>query len=264
MLRSTLLYFYGIMALVLLSGCAHRDSGHRKSFTKAASVPILLYHHIEELPPAASHARKRWTLAPRKFEAQMDWVARQGFHPITAQQLIAHLRNGDALPSKPIVLTFDDGWKDHYSTVLPILQKHDFVATFFIVTGSVGNSASMTWDEVKALSDADMDIQSHTVSHPRLSTLSYKKARHEIFDSKSVLEEKLNKPVTVLAYPYGKYDEEVITIAKEAGMEGAVAVSGLNVGYLLRTDASYTLERYAVEGDEKIEDIAERKGFASL
>ncbi len=230
---------------------------------KEQNTPILLYHHVNVLPAHMSKAMRRWSLSPQKFEAQMDWVAAHGFHTITMEQLIRHLKHGLALPPKPIVLSFDDGWKDHYSVVFPILKKHDFVGTFFIITDSVGHSAFMNWKQILRMSAAGMDIQAHTLTHPRLSTLPHEEAQHEIVESKRILEKHLNKPVTVLAYPYGCYNDDVIAIAKAAGFEGAATVSGLNGGYLFRADQSYTLERYAIEGGDNLEYIAHIKGFDS-
>jgi peptidoglycan/xylan/chitin deacetylase (PgdA/CDA1 family) len=228
---------------------------------KQQNIPILLYHHVRVLPANASWALRRWTLSPKKFEAQMNWVAAQGFHTISMEDLIDHLKHGGLLPPKPMVLSFDDGLKEHYSVVFPILKKYKFVATFFIITDSVGHSAFMNWGQILQMSADGMDIQVHTSTHPDLSVLSHEEAYQEIVGSKRALEKHLNKPVRILAYPYGYYNEDVIAIAKAAGLEGAATVSGVNDGYLFRADRSYTLERYAIEGNENLEYLAHAKGF---
>ena len=128
---------------------------------KQQNIPILLYHHIKVVPTNASAAMRRWSLSPKGFEAQMNWVVIHGFHTITMEELIGHLKHGLSLPPKPIVLSFDDGWKDNYSVVFPILKKHKFVATFFIITDSVGHSAFMNWGQILQMSVAGMDIQEH-------------------------------------------------------------------------------------------------------
>ena len=252
-----------VLCSVFWAGCvpSHFHQLPIDASVPTANVPILIYHHIEDAPRTASRAQRRWFISPKKFESQMDWVAAHGFYPITMEQLIAHLKHGQILPSKPIVLTFDDGWKDHYSVVFLILKEHHFVGTFFVITDSVEHSAYMTWEQLRVMSAAGMDIQSHTVTHSRLSTLPLAKARYEIIESKKVIEERLHRPVVVLAYPFGSYDDDVIAITKAAGLEGAATVSGLNGGYLLRADRSYTLDRYAVENDDDIDSIARLKGF---
>ena len=121
----------------------------------------------------------------------------------------------------------------------------------------------MNWKQILEMSDAGMDIEAHTLTHPDLSTLSHEQAAYEIAGSKRILERHLKKPVTVLAYPYGCYNDDTIAITKAAGFEGAARVSGINDGYLYRADQSYTLERFAIEGNENLDYLAHIKGFDS-
>ena len=250
-----------LAAGIFLTGCAHVP-GYRSDAApaKQANVPILLYHHIAELPAGASSVQRRWTLSPEKFSDQMQWIDEHGFHPVTMAQLSGTLKHDLSLPVKPIVISFDDGWKDQYRAAFPILKKYNFRATFFIITDSVGHSAYMNWDQVSRLSDSGMDIESHSCTHSRLSILLPQQAWREIHDSKRILENHLHKPVSVFAYPFGSYDDKVISLVKEAGFDTAVTVNGLNGGYPFRADQSYTLPRYAVEGEDDLEDIAQLKG----
>lgn len=255
------------LALVLilgasLSGCATRSiprssAGHRP---ETVFVPILMYHHIQDLSKV-SRAKQRWTISPEKFQAQLEWIAREGFHPLTMAQLNAHLRHGQPLPVRPIVLSFDDGWKEHYQTVFPILRKYNLTGTFFIITDSVGHTDFVSWPQLKEMSAAGMDIQAHTVTHPRLEKLPSPKAFQEISKSRQLIESHLNKPVAVFAYPYGSYDDDVIEEVKRAGFESAVSVSGINNGYLTRADQTYTLVRFEVNNTETLQHLAWRKGF---
>ncbi len=250
---------FGILAAaVFITGCAHisRHPGDGPSGERA-DVPIILYHHIGELPAGASRAQRRWTLSPKKFDDQMRWIAARGFHPVTMAQLSGHLKHDLPLPVKPIVISFDDGWKDQYDFALPVLKKYDFKATFFIITDSVGHSAYMSWDQVLKTSDSGMDIESHSLTHPRLSVLPREEALKEINDSKRILEAHLHKSVSVFAYPFGSYDDKVISMVKDAGFDTATTIDGLNNGYLFRADRSYVLPRYAVEGEDDLGDDAQ-------
>lgn len=230
--------------------------------SETGNVPILLYHHIQDLPAGASAQLRRWSLTPKKFEAQMDWMVQQGFSTVTMAQLTAHLKHGTPLPSNPIVLSFDDGWKDHYTVVFPVLKKHNFVGTFFITVGSVGHSAFMNWKELGEMSAAGMDIQAHSMTHPHLDQLPYEKAFHEVVESKKTLEKHLNKPVVVFAYPFGGYNANVLKMVKRAGFESAASVSGLNHGFIQAPKAAlYTLVRYAVTGDDTLEVLAQELFF---
>lgn len=259
-LRKIIQAFSILVAGVIITGCAHvRDYRNDVAPVKQANIPILLYHHIAELPDGASRAQRRWTLSPKKFANQMRWITEHGFHPVTMAQLNGFLKHGLQLPVKPIVISFDDGWKDQYRDAFPILKKYNFSATFFIITDSVGHSAYMNWDQVSELSDSGMDIEPHSRTHPRLSMLSSEQAWREIYDSKIILENHLHKPATVFAYPFGSGGDKVISLIKEAGFDTAVAVDGLNGGYIFRADQSYTLSRYAVEGEDNLENIAQLK-----
>ncbi len=209
-------------------------------------VPILLYHHLQDLPDTASPILRRWTLSPKALDSQVRGLTERGFHAITMAQLVAHLKHQQPLPSKPIVLTFDDGWRDHYEVAFPILRKYNSTGTFFIITDSVGHSAYMNWGQIRKMAAAGMDIEAHSVTHPKLTEISKEEAFNEILRSKQDLENHLHQPITVFAYPFGVYNDRVIDLVKRAGFDGAAAVNGMNVGYIYRADESYTLFRKVV------------------
>ncbi|MFA6217765.1 MAG: polysaccharide deacetylase family protein [Candidatus Omnitrophota bacterium] len=244
-----------------LGGCAHVSLEPSRASLKKKAVPILLYHHIAELPDTASRSQKRWTLSPKKFESQLAWILAHGFTPITLADLIAARTRGKPLPQAPIVLSFDDGWKDQYSGAFPALVKYKFTATFFIITDSVGHSAYMDWGNLENMVAAGMDIEPHSHTHPKLSTVPEKLLPREIIDSKKILEKKINMSAVVFSYPFGSYNDTVISIVKQAGFDAAVTINGLNNGYIFRKDQSYTLVRYPVEGGDNLEQIARTKGF---
>ncbi len=247
---------------LFLAGCAHLP----RTLSDAPAVPqkdipILLYHHVGVLSPSAGAARRRWTVSPEQFDAQMRWLSEQGFHPVSLAQVHRVRTEGAPLPPRPVVITFDDGWKDQYQQAFPILKKYGFPATFFIVTRQIGHSAYMTWEEVGRMSDEGMDIQAHSHTHARLSVLPKDALRRELIESKQELERRLRKPVVALAYPFGSYGEEVIASAREAGYAMGVTVNGLNGGYLFRADRTFTLPRFAVEGGDTLYTFARFTGI---
>lgn len=224
-------------------------------------IPVLLYHHIEPVQSSFNAQRRRWTMTPEKFESQIEWILRQGFAVITLKELFEARKKAIPLDGRTVVLTFDDGWKDHYARVFPILKKHGLKATFFIVANSVGNSSYMDWPEILEMESAGMDIQSHSLTHPKLTTIDRQQSWREISESKKILDGHLRKPVTIFAYPFGYYDQRIIQMVKDAGYQGAVTVSGLNAGYLTREDKAFTYIRYALEGRENLETVARIKKF---
>lgn len=245
--RSCALLLFG--AILFYGGTAPAGAADQK-------VPILLYHHLQDVPPKASPLLRAWSISPKKLESQVQWLMAHGFHTITMAQLVAHLKHHQALPEKPIVLTFDDGWRDHYEIAFPMLKKYRCVATFFIITDSVGHSAYMNWDQIRRMSESGMDMEAHTVTHPKLTRIPPQDAYREIEQSKKVLEDHLHRPVTIFAYPFGAYDDRVIGQVREAGYEAAAAVSGMNGSYLYRADESYTLFRKVVMNYEALDHFA--------
>lgn len=224
-------------------------------------VPVLLYHHIEAVDDSFSSQRKRWTITPEKFESQIQWLLNNGFVIVTLKEFFEALKKIIPLKDKTIVLTFDDGWKDHHSTVFPILKKYNLKATFFIIAKSVGSSSYMDWSQILAMEAAGMDMQSHSLTHPKLTAVSRKQAWKEISESKKVLDSRLKRPVTVFAYPYGSYEPKIIQMVKRAGYEGAVTVSGISVNYKNPEDKAFAYVRYALEGREDLEMVARLKQF---
>ncbi len=222
---------------------------------QAAIVPILMYHHLADLPGDAGELRQTWTVAPRNFNAQMDWLAQRGFHTITLAQLTAHLKRQQPLPAKPIVISFDDGWEEQYAVAFPTLKRHNLIGTFFVYTNPIDHAQFMTWAQLQEMAAAGMDIQAHTLSHPHLRTLAPDAAYKEIVESKAILEKRLGKPIIALAYPFGEYNNAVIDLLKRAGFESAVTLAA---GYRQRADELFTLHRIRMSYNDTLDDLAKR------
>jgi peptidoglycan/xylan/chitin deacetylase (PgdA/CDA1 family) len=183
-------------------------------------VPILMYHHLEEL--SAEHKQdpdyQQLFVAPAAFEEQMTYLQNNGYHTITFAELVGAFNGEVTLPDKPVIITFDDGWDDIYNVAYPILQQHGQRATFFIPSNWVENlDGVVTWPQVEEMSAGGMEIGSHSVTHPYLTTADPDWRKYEIEGSKATLEEHIKKPVTAFAYPYGLYDDTVVGDVKAAG-----------------------------------------------
>lgn len=198
-------------------------------------VPILNYHSVGD-------RADEYTVTEAQFAAQLDWLAARGFHTVALH---------DALQprGRAVVLTFDDGKEDALTRVLPALRKRGMHGAFFIPTGLVGTPGFLTWDGVRALAAAGMEIGSHGVTHARLPDLSPDRLQDELVKSRLALEAQLNAPVDLLAYPYNSVRRRVIAAASQAGYR--IAVSGVAHGGsdrldLLRTTVSglTTMEQF--------------------
>lgn len=182
-----------------------------------ANLAVLMYHHVVDLPIDATESQQTWTVAPKNFDAQMQWLTRNGYRSITMTQLVADLKNRQPLPAKPIIISFDDGWEQQYSTAFPILTKYGLSGTFFVYTQPIDHTEYVTWAQLRELTAAGMDIQSHSITHPHLRTLSSDAAFREIAESKATLEKRLAKPVIAFCYPFGEYNNAIIEMVKRAG-----------------------------------------------
>jgi peptidoglycan/xylan/chitin deacetylase (PgdA/CDA1 family) len=201
-------------------------------------VPILMYHSVgADSDPL--------TVAPEELDAQLDFLQSAGFNTVSLHEVI-DAQDGGKLPRNPVVLTFDDGYVDAATAVLPRLLQRGQKATFFIVSSFCAqdpasrvtkwNRQFLTWTEVHELRDAGMEIGSHSVSHVRLSPLSREDLRAQVRNSRATIEGYLGSPVEFFAYPYNDQSRWVRRAVENAGYRGAVVGSRGN-------SDPFTLER---------------------
>jgi peptidoglycan/xylan/chitin deacetylase (PgdA/CDA1 family) len=191
-------------------------------------VPILAHHSI-------SRSRDGFAIAPEKFAAELDALARSGFRTVSFHDWL----DGKPLPPRAVILTFDDGYEDAYSTALPELRARGMVGTFFVVPGWIGADAAhrlvreedgierryLVWPEIDALDAAGMEIGSHGERHLRLPGLPDEKAREEASRSRHEIEAHLGRTIEVFAYPFNSSTRHLRTILKDVGYRAAVSGS---------------------------------------
>jgi peptidoglycan/xylan/chitin deacetylase (PgdA/CDA1 family) len=222
---------------------------------RVARVPILMYHYISVPPPDADKYRLDLSVTPDALDAQMGYLAAQGYHPIRISELSDYLLHGTPLPPKPIALTFDDGYLDNYQNALPILLKYNFTATFFIITQFVDDRRPgyMTWDQIKELATAGMEIGSHTLNHISLRGRSRAVQTSEIVGSKMMIEDRIGAPVKSFCYPSGEYDAVTISILRSAGY---LAATTEIQGTYQSERSIYELRRVRIRGSYSVADFA--------
>ena len=186
----------------------------RNTDERVIKCPILLYHSIGDD-----------ALSPQLLDEHLDFLS-SAFTIIPLRSLYQGIISDD-IEKNPLVVTFDDGYRDIYEVVVPILEKYRVVTTMFIATGYIGGKfgkrPAMTQAQIKDLATRGMEIGAHTVSHPNLKRLNRENLRAELGLSKVKLEEITGAPVISLAYPTGFYNPQVIEVAKEVGFKIAVA-----------------------------------------
>ncbi len=203
----------------------------------AYSVPILMYHHIRVLPPRDQMARAL-SVNPDIFAKQLDYLKNHGYTTIT----FAQLQQG-ILPPKPIILTFDDGSADAYTAAWPALRERGMAGVFYVVSGFVGDANSITWDQLREMHSAGMEIGAHTVTHPDLAISSVAEQRHQVNDSVRTIDEHLGSPIVTFAYPSGKHNPDTVKLVEAAGISYAVTT---DPGVATSTDNAELLPRYRI------------------
>jgi peptidoglycan/xylan/chitin deacetylase (PgdA/CDA1 family) len=220
-----------------------------KSFT----LPILTYHYIGNNPNPKDTARDNLSVSPDKFDAQMGYLAQNGYTPITFDTLYVAMTAGGALPTKPVILTFDDGYIDFYINAYPILRKYNFKAVSFIPTGLMDTGYYLHWSQIKEMQSSGLiSFEAHSVHHSNLTALSSTDLKYEITESKRKLEEETGTKVNFFAYPYGSSNAYVWQAVKEAGYQGAV---GTWSGKSMTPQYIFNLPRIKIAGQYSLQEF---------
>lgn len=221
---------------------------------REAQVPILMYHYISEPPPDADRIRRGLSLSPAKFEAHLQYLKEHGYHTISLHQLLLHLTRGEPLPQNPVVLTFDDGYRDNYENAFPLLQKYGFTATFFLVTNFIdeGRPEYLTWEQVRQLAQAGNETGAHSRDHPDLRDRDTDFLVWQILGSKEAIQNGAGITPRFFSYPSGKYDEDTVAILASAHYWGAVTVKQ---GIHQSSDAPFELQRIRIDGSYGAEEL---------
>ncbi|MEU2510755.1 polysaccharide deacetylase family protein [Streptomyces syringium] len=220
-------------------------------------VPILMYHAVAHTPSRAAHAL---SVSPAAFGEQLRLLAERGFSPLTAEQLASAWRDGLVLPPRPVLITFDDGYEGVHRYALPVLVEHGFTATLFASTGWVRGEHEtggaldlmLTWDQVRELAGAGLEIGGHSHTHPQLDQLADDILRFEVERCRDVLTLELGRPPVSFAYPYGYSSRRVRSAVRTAGFGVSLAVGN---ALAARQQGPYALERVTVGRSTTIDEF---------
>ena len=225
----------GLLALAGIAAAAPSRPDGRNG------IPVLIYHEIvtDGRPPSET------VIALDRFEAQMRWLADNGYRTLSMARLITIMAGQAPMPARAVVLTFDDGWRNVLNAV-PVLERHGMKASFWIIAGKGIGDDYMVWSDIEALArHPGFEVHSHTMTHPwdpvdnlvtwvegKVPGKGVDAAREELMGSKRELERHLHRPVNYLAWPCGWYDDALVQLAVEAGYRALLtAEAGLNRPY---------------------------------
>lgn len=163
-------------------------------------VPILVYHSVSDRPVGI----KSLSVTVKEFEAQLRFLGEHGYTAIGFNEL-----NDFKAYTRPVIVTFDDGYEDNYTNAYPLLKKYGIRATVFMIAGRIDKPGYLTRAEIAGMLDL-VSFQSHTVTHASLSALGTAELREELSASKELIAAATGAPVNVLSYPDGKYNGRVL------------------------------------------------------
>jgi peptidoglycan/xylan/chitin deacetylase (PgdA/CDA1 family) len=218
-------------------------------------VPILVYHNL------GPQAKGRLVLAAKSFEQQMRYLKAEGYRVISLGDFVEAMRLQRQLPRKAVVLTFDDGYRAFLEYAYPILKELGFTATLFVYTDYLGAGRnSLSWDELRKLASEGFDIEAHSKSHADLRRASgetdaqfARRMQSELAEPLRLFQRNLGRTTQILAYPYGRTDDEVVRKVRDVGYVAAFTVRRQGSPYFV---APLRANRSQIYSEMSLEDFA--------
>lgn len=236
-------------AALAVSAFAARSTA---STSKPAAVPILMYHVITAAPPGATYPAL--FVSRPEFAAQMRWLASHGYHAVTLREVYESWRGRGRLPLRPVVLTFDDGYRSVHTNALPILRSHRWSGVLNLTVRNNGGVGGLSTWKIHQLLAAGWELDSHSLTHPNLTQLAPRELEAQVRGSRRVLQRRFRTRVDFFCYPSGRYDDAVVTAVKAAGYLGATTTRH----GLARAHEAYMLARIRVSAGESGVDLGEK------
>lgn len=225
----------------------------KRIFLSENKAVILMYHSIGD-------SKVFFNVKRAEFETQMKFLKENNYNVVSAEKLLEYLNKKD-IPSKTVVITFDDGYQDNFLNAWPILKKYNFPATIFLATGNVGSDFMirgevmrfLNWNEMSEMEASGLiDIEPHTETHQKLNKLTTEETFAEINVSKKMIEEKLNKKCHFFSYPFGIYNDNIIKILKDFSFRAGLSIDKGRIDF--KTD-KFILRRNSIDSAVKFREF---------
>lgn len=217
------------------------EASQAVSGSAGVDVPILMYHLIAAPPADATHPNLY--VRPAVFARQMKYLHDEGYHVISLDRVFDAWAGKATMPTRPVVVSFDDGYPSHYQTAAPIMEQYGWKG-LLNADWKVLDESPRLLAQVRLLAAAGWEMGSHSVSHPDLTTLSPDQLEEEVAGSRAMLHERLGVAIDFFCYPAGRYDDAVVAAVEAAGYRGATTTDP----GLARMGEPYRLKRVRVTG----------------
>jgi peptidoglycan/xylan/chitin deacetylase (PgdA/CDA1 family) len=212
----------------------------RQQARRAAAVPILMYHVIGD--PRAGAPYPDLFVRASDFAGQMRWLDRHGYQAVTLRAVWDHWHRGTPLPEKPVVVSFDDGYRSVAQAAFRSLNAHGWAGVLNLTVKNLRVRGGLSERQVRMLIAAGWELDSHTVTHANLPSLGAGELRREVAGSRKALRQLFGVPVDFFCYPAGRYDARVIAEVRRAGYLGATTT----IEGMATADRPYELRRVRV------------------
>ena len=237
---------------------AARRTGARSPRSRGGPVPVLMYHAISDAP---ARATRTLSVSPQAFAEQLQFLADGGFTPLTTAGLGALWRAGRPVPERAVLITFDDGYEGVHRHALPLLTEHGFAASLFVSSGWLPGphhaggelDTMLSWDQVRELAAAGVEIGGHSHTHPQLDQLPDRELKFEIGRCRDLLAQETGEEPVSFAYPFGYSSRRVREAVRNGGFQQSLAVNNALAG---TWQSPYALTRLTVRRGTGIEEFA--------
>lgn len=222
------------------------------------AVPILMHHVIAEPPPSARFPDLY--VPPTELRAQVRWLADAGYEAVTLGRVFDAWQGRATLPSRPVVLTFDDGYRSHVTAALPILATERWPGVLNLDLSNLAPSWGLSVARVRRMLAAGWSVDAHSLTHADLAALSPSSLAREVRGSRREIERLFGVRPRFFCYPAGRYDADAIDAVEAAGYEGATTTRhGLAV-----PEERFTLARIRVSRGDGAAGLARKLAALGL
>ncbi len=213
-------------------------------------VPVLMYHVIAA--PSSSAQLPELYVDPKTFDDQMEWLRSRGYQGVSLNQVYDAWLKDAELPEKPVVVSFDDGYRSQYVYARPELRKLGWPGVLSAISGRIGKpGAELSNAMVQTMINDGWELDSHTINHVDVSQASGSQLQDEVAGSRRMLQQRFHQPVNFFCYPSGRYDAQAIQAVRDAGYLGATTT---DEGLASKSEM-YTLKRIRVDGSDGVSGL---------